>query len=63
MAFDTMAAIYLDFKWFDFWISDTIRNPNHLRTYLFLTIWNLDQSGFQFPTVQDTKMSEFRMFR
>ena len=63
MAFDTMAAIYLDFKWFDFWISDTFQNPNHLRTYLFLTIRNLDQSGFKFPTVQGTKISGFWMFR
>ena len=38
MLFDKMATICLDFKWLGFWISDTIQNPDHLQTNLFLTI-------------------------
>ena len=41
----------LDFKWSGFRISDLIWNPDHLETNLFLTIWNLNESGFQIPTV------------
>ena len=46
-----MAAIYQDFKWFGFWISDPIRNLHPLQPKLFLTIQNPDKSGFQIPTV------------
>ena len=38
MVFDKMAAICPDFKWFGFWISDPIRNPDDLQPNLFLII-------------------------
>ena len=36
--FDKMAAIYPDFKWLGFKISDPIQNPDHWQANLFLTI-------------------------
>ena len=51
MFFDKMAAIGLDFKWLGFQISDPIQNLDHLQPNLFLNIQNLDQYGFQIPTV------------
>ena len=57
-AFVKMVANCPDFKWLDFWISDSIHNPNHLQTNLFLTIQNPDQSGFQIPTVDNKTIKE-----
>ena len=37
-----MAAIYPNFKWLGFRISDHIQNPDHLQPNLFLTIQNPD---------------------
>ena len=42
MVFGKMAAIYPDFKWLGFQISDPILNLDHLQTNLFLTIQNPD---------------------
>ena len=42
MVFDKMGVICPDFKWFGFRILDTIRNPDHLQSNLFLTIQNQD---------------------
>ena len=42
MLFDKMAAIWLDFKWLGFQISDPIQNQGHLQPNLFSTIPNLD---------------------
>ena len=49
--FYKMVAICPDFKWLSFRISDPIKNPDHLQPNLFLTILNLDWSGFQILTV------------
>ena len=38
MVFDEMAAIYLDFKWLGFQISDPIQNPYQMQPKIFLTI-------------------------
>ena len=40
--FYKMAAIWPDFKWLDFWISDPNQNPDHLQPNLFSTIQNPD---------------------
>ena len=42
MVFDKMVAIYTDFKWLDFQISDPSQNLDHLQTNLFLTVQNPD---------------------
>ena len=50
---DKVAAVCQDFKWLVFWISDPIQNMDHLKTNLFLNIWNPDESGFYIPTILD----------
>ena len=40
MVLDKMAAIYSDFKWLGFQISDPIQNMDHLQPNLFPTIQN-----------------------
>ena len=42
MVFDLMAGICPDFNWLGFWISESIRNPDHLKPNLFMTIQNPD---------------------
>ena len=53
MVFDKTALICSDFKWLGIRISVLNWNPDHLQPDLFLTIQNLDQSGFQIPIVQN----------
>ena len=47
-----MVAICPDFKWLGFQISNPMQSLDHLQANCFLTIWNLDASGFQIPIVQ-----------
>ena len=51
MDFDNMVAIYKDFKWLGFWISDPFQNLDHLQTNLFLTIPNSEDYWLQIHTV------------
>ena len=46
-----MDAICPDFKWSGFQILDSIQNPEHLKTNLFLSIQYQDWSGFQILNV------------
>ena len=49
------------FKWLGFWISDAIRNPDHLQTNLQLNIQSLDASGFQIPKIKFDEISFFQV--
>ena len=46
-----MDAICSDFKWSGFRILDSIQNPEHLKTNLFLSIRYQDWSGCQILNV------------
>ena len=50
-----MAAICPDFKWLGFWISDPIRNPDHLQPKLFWPFKIQTRSNFRSPLYFEAK--------
>ena len=51
MVSDKMVAIFPDYKWLGFRISDPIESSDHLQPNLFWTIQNSDKVKLQIPTV------------
>ena len=49
MVFDKMAAIYQDFKFLGFGVSNPIQNPDHLQHNLYLTIQIQTSPDFRSP--------------